>query len=323
MLLLLGKLQKNNHQIFDGFLFLYQEALSFAKAGFYATLPNNPTKLFYLVRPGSWLYYIIINTQMIDKFKIKAKEITNKVWQFLDKPRQFIFRLPYLQRLPVKIQRWIYFAFSPFVLGLLLMVYLFWGLPFPTQITSESRNPVSTQILDRNGKLIYEIFEEKRRTPIKLNELPPYVYQATLAIEDKNFYKHFGLSLTGMARALFKTTVKQDLQGGSTITQQLVKTTLLSPERTVRRKIREAVLTILVEIIYTKDKILESYLNNVPYGGTAWGIETAAQTYFNKSVKDLKLSEAALLAGLTQAPTRYSPFGSNPQRAIDRQHQVL
>ncbi len=126
-----------------------------------------------------------------------------------------------------------------------------------------------------------------------------------------------------MARALFKTTVKQDLQGGSTITQQLVKTTLLTPERTLRRKIREAVLTIFIEIIYTKDKILESYLNNVPYGGTAWGIEAAALTYFNKSAKDLTLAQAALLSGLTQAPTRYSPFGSNPQRAIERQHQVL
>ena len=233
------------------------------------------------------------------------------------------FNLPLLRKIPSHKRGPFLLVFSLFTFTLSLFTYLFWGLPLPTQLTSESRNPVSTQILDRNGKLIYEIFEGKRRTPIKLNELPPYVYQATLAIEDKNFYKHFGLSLTGMARALFKTTVKQDLQGGSTITQQLVKTTLLSPERTVRRKIREAVLTILVEIIYTKDKILESYLNNVPYGGTAWGIETAAQTYFNKSVKDLKLSEAALLAGLTQAPTRYSPFGSNPQRAIDRQHQVL
>lgn len=208
----------------------------------------------------------------------------------------------------------------PFVL---LFLYIFWGIPLPTQLTSASRNPVSTQILDRNGKLVYEIYESKRRSPIKIDGLPPYVYQATIAIEDKDFYKHHGLSFTGMARALFKTAVHQDLQGGSTITQQLVKTTLLTPERTVRRKIREVVLTLLIEIIYPKNKILESYFNNVPYGGTAWGIEAASQTYFDKSAKDLDLAEASLLAGVTAAPTRYSPFGTNPQLSKERQHLVL
>ncbi|MDO8452704.1 MAG: transglycosylase domain-containing protein, partial [bacterium] len=234
-----------------------------------------------------------------------------------------VFRLPLLNSIPYNRRVLFLSVFIIFSLSLSLFTYLFWGLPLPTQLTSEARNPVSTQILDRNGKLIYEIYEGKRRTPIKLANLPPYVYQATLSIEDKNFYNHFGLSASGMARALFKTTVKQDLQGGSTITQQLVKTTLLSPERTIRRKIREAILTLLVEIIYSKDKILEAYLNNVPYGGTAWGIEAASLTYFNKSARSLTLAEAALLSGLTAAPTRYSPFGSNPERAIERQHQVL
>jgi len=203
------------------------------------------------------------------------------------------------------------------------MTYLFWGLPFPTQITSESKNPVSTQILDRNGKLIYEIFEEKRRTPIKLSDLPPYVAQATIAIEDAEFYKHHGLSLKGIGRALFKTTVKQDLQGGSTITQQLVKTTLLTPERTVKRKVREILLTLIIETIHSKDNILTMYLNNVPYGGTAWGIESASLTYFGKSGRELTLGEASLLAGLPQAPTKFSPFGANPQLAKDRQALVL
>ncbi len=234
-----------------------------------------------------------------------------------------IFTLPLLNRVPPHRQE-AFLLSSLFVIWCLSFgIYLFWGLPLPTQLTSEARNPVSTQILDRNGKLIYEIYESKRRTPIKLADLPPYVYEASIAIEDKNFYRHFGLSASGMLRALFKTTVKQDLQGGSTITQQLVKTTLLTPERTVRRKIREVVLTVFVETIYSKNKILESYLNNVPYGGTAWGIEAASLTYFNKSAKDLTLAESALLAGLTAAPTRYSPFGSNPQKAVERQHQVL
>lgn len=210
-----------------------------------------------------------------------------------------------------------------FTFCVLLFTYLFWGLPLPTRLTSEKYNPVSTQILDRNEKLIYEIFEEKRRTPVKLDELPTYVAQATIAIEDKNFYKHLGFSITGIARAFYKTVGKQELQGGSTITQQLVKTTLLTPERTIKRKIRELALTLIVEILYSKKQILEMYLNNVPYGGTAWGIEAAAQTYFEKSAAELTLAEAALLAGLPQAPTKYSPFGVNPDLAKKRQEQVL
>ncbi|HBL52052.1 MAG TPA: penicillin-binding protein [Candidatus Blackburnbacteria bacterium] len=210
------------------------------------------------------------------------------------------------------------FSFSFFVL-----IYIYWGLPFPTQLTSEARNPVSTQLLDRNGRLIYEIFEEKRRTPINIQELPPYVAQATIAIEDKDFYKHHGLSLTGIGRAFLKTTTQGELQGGSTITQQLVKTTLLSPERTVKRKIRELTLTLIIETLYPKDKILEMYLNNVPYGGTAWGIESAAHTYFGKNAKDLSLPEAAIIAGLPAAPTRFSPLGAHPELALDRQKLVL
>lgn len=210
-----------------------------------------------------------------------------------------------------------------FAFCVLLFTYLFWDLPLPTRLTSEKYNPVSTQILDRNGKLIYEIFEEKRRTPVLLEELPPYMAQATIAIEDKDFYKHPGFSITGIARAIYKTLGQKDLQGGSTITQQLVKTTLLTPERTLKRKIRELALTLLVEVIYSKKQILEMYLNNVPYGGTAWGIEAAAENYFGKSAKDLTLPEAALLAGLPQAPTKFSPFGVNPDFAQKRQEQVL
>lgn len=204
-----------------------------------------------------------------------------------------------------------------------LFIYLFWDLPLPSQLTSESKNPVSTQLLDRNGKLIYEIYEEKRRTPIKIEELPPYIGQATISVEDKDFYKHHGLDIRGIGRALVNIVTKQDLQGGSTITQQLVKTTLLTPDRTIKRKIRELILTLIIEITYPKDKILEMYLNNVPYGGTAWGIEAASQTYFNKPARDLTLAESALLAGLPAAPTRFSPFGVNPDLAKTRQEHVL
>jgi 1A family penicillin-binding protein len=209
------------------------------------------------------------------------------------------------------------------VLGLLgIFLWLFWGIPLPTSLSSR-QYPVSTKLFDRNGKVIYEIFLDKRRSPIKIDEIPEYVKTSTIAIEDKDFYKHIGFSTTGIARAAYNTIFKQKLQGGSTLTQQLVKNVLLSPERTVRRKIREFVLTLVVEVIYSKDQIFEMYLNQIPYGSTAYGIQAAAELYFDKSAKDLSLAEAALLAGLPQAPTRYSPFGAHPENAKGRQEVVL
>ena len=200
--------------------------------------------------------------------------------------------------------------------------YIFKDLPSPTQLSS-GEFPVSTQIFDRHGQLLYEIYAEQDRTPIKLSELPEHVKQATIAIEDKDFYHHKGFAYRGIIRATYNTLVKKDLQGGSTITQQLIKTALLTPERTIQRKIREALLAWTAEIIYSKDEILEMYLNHVPYGGTAYGIEQAAQRYFGKHAKDLNLAEAALLAGLPQAPTRFSPFGAHPELTKERQKQVL
>jgi len=203
-----------------------------------------------------------------------------------------------------------------------IFLYIFWGIPLPTKLGS-GNFPVSTKIFDRNGQLIYEIFTDQRRSPIKLEEIPDYIWQSTIAIEDKDFYKHYGFSFSGIARAAYNTIVKQKLQGGSTLTQQLVKNALLTPERTIRRKLREFALSMVVEAIYTKDQILEMYLNQIPYGGTAYGIEAAASIYFSKSSKDLNLAEASLLAGLPQAPSRYSPFGSRPENAKERQATVL
>jgi penicillin-binding protein 1C len=225
----------------------------------------------------------------------------------------------YKLRLPFA-KRWRIFIFLSLILSFSL--YIFWGLPAPWKLTSWPY-PVSTQIFDRNGKLLYEIYADQNRTPVKLSEIPEYVKWATISAEDKNFYKHHGFSYLGIARAAFNIIFKQKLQGGSTITQQLVKNALLSPERTLRRKIREFFLTWAVEAIYSKDKILEMYLNHVPYGGTAWGIESASKLYFGKKAKDLTLAEAALLAGLPASPTRYSPFGAHPELAKERQEWVL
>jgi len=200
--------------------------------------------------------------------------------------------------------------------------WLFYDIPSPKNLSSGNL-PVSTKIFDRNGKLIYEIYTDQRRTPVDINKLPDYVKNSTIAIEDREFYKHHGFSLTGIARAFYKTVFKRKLEGGSTLTQQLVKNSLLTPERTIKRKIKEFVLATLVEIIYPKDKILEMYLNQIPYGSTAYGIESASELYFGKEAKDLTLAEAALLAGLPAAPTAYSPFGANPERAKVRQELVL
>ncbi|KKS64247.1 MAG: hypothetical protein UV33_C0031G0001, partial [Candidatus Daviesbacteria bacterium GW2011_GWA1_42_6] len=200
-------------------------------------------------------------------------------------------------------------------------IYILWGLPNPLRLTTHPA-PASTKILDRNGKLLYEVYADERRTPVELKSLPKYVWQATLAAEDRDFYSHSGFSIRGITRAFISTFFRQKLQGGSTITQQLVKNALLEPDRTVRRKVREFILSAAVETFYKKDQILEFYLNQVPYGGTAYGIEAAAQTYFGKHAPDLSLSEAALLAGLPQAPSFYSPF-SRPEVAKQRQDYVL
>lgn len=196
-------------------------------------------------------------------------------------------------------------------------------LPSPTKL-GRYDVPLSTKIYDRNDKLLFDIFVEENRTPITLSAVPKYLQQATIAIEDKDFYKHRGINpVGGILRALTATVMRRKLQGGSTITQQLIKSALLTPERTVSRKIKEFMLAPIVELLYPKDKILEMYLNQVPYGGTAWGIETAAEKYFGKRVSELTLAEAALLAGLPQAPTLYSPFGAHPELARERQQAVL
>lgn len=211
-------------------------------------------------------------------------------------------------------------------LGFLVIAFYFFilrDLPSPTTLSSPNKIPQSTQILDRNGKLLYTIYTDRNRAPVKISDLPLHVRQATVAIEDKDFYRHGPIDPRGIARALFEIFAHRNLQGGSTITQQLVKTTLLSPERTIPRKIKEFLLALVVEEIYKKDQILELYLNNVPYGGTAYGIEAAAQTYFGKKAQNLTLSETTLLAGLPSAPTIYSPFGSHPELGQMRKKEVL
>jgi len=195
-------------------------------------------------------------------------------------------------------------------------------LPSPTNI-GKVNYPLSTHMYDRDGRLLYEFYRNENRTPIALADLPPYVAEATIAIEDKDFYRHIGVSLvSGILRAGREIIFHRSLQGGSTITQQLVKSALLTPERTITRKVKEIILALWTERIYTKNQILEMYLNQVPYGGTSYGIEEASRVYFNKSAKEVTLAEAALLAGLPQAPSLYSPF-VNPDLVRARRNEVL
>lgn len=209
------------------------------------------------------------------------------------------------------------FVFLPVIIFILVKT-----LPDPT-ILSQQQFPQTTKIYDRNHVLLYQFYANQNRTLVHLHDIPLYLREATVAIEDKNFYQNPGFDIIAIVRAAIADLKHQGLQGGSTITQQLMKSTLLTSEQTVNRKLQEIALAFWTERLYSKDKILEMYLNVVPYGGTAWGVETASQTYFGKDVQNLDLAECAFLAGLPQAPSQYSPFGSNPNLWKKRQKEVL
>lgn len=213
---------------------------------------------------------------------------------------------------------------SALILGSAYVVYdtAFKDLPSVTELT-QRKQILTTKILDRNGKVLYSIYKDQNRTLIPLSRVPQDLIHATIAIEDRSFYEHRGISLRGIIRASRNTLEGKRLEGGSTITQQLVKNTLLTPERTLKRKVREILLAFLVEGTYTKDEILEMYFNEVGYGGSTYGVEEAAQRYFGKPASQLTLAECAFLAGLPESPTLNSPFGANPELAYARQHEVL
>lgn len=228
----------------------------------------------------------------------------------------------------LKNVRWAKVAKIGFIVAVVGSLALFLAIPLlafnlPSPDSVVRRDGFSTKILDRNGEVLYDIYTDERRTPVKLDQVPEYLKQATVAVEDKNFYKHSGFDLTAYPRAIFNIIFKGKLQGGSTLTQQLVKNVLLTQDRTVVRKIKEFVLAIQIESRFSKDDILQMYLNENPYGGTAWGVEAASEMYFGKSVSDLNLVESAFMAGLPQSPTRYSPYTSSSEAYKGRTQTVL
>lgn len=194
---------------------------------------------------------------------------------------------------------------------------------------NEIYNPpkLSTKILDRNGVLLYKFYDDENRSWVAYNKIPQSLVWATIAIEDKDYFNHHGLSVKGILQAtyydFFKKGADENLRGGSTITQQLVKNVFFSNEKTFKRKIKEVVLATLVENKLSKEEILERYFNQVAYGGEAYGVEEAALKYFGKDVWEINLAEAAYLAGLPAAPSSYSPFGNNPEFGFLRQKHVL
>lgn len=203
-----------------------------------------------------------------------------------------------------------------------LFVYLSFTLPDPNTLM-ERTVPESTKIYDRNNQLLYEVHGEVKRTLVQLDAISDYAKHATIAVEDKDFYSHSGFSIRGIFRSIWKDIKTGSAQqGGSTITQQFVKNALLTKDKHLIRKVKELILSVELEARYTKDQILQLYLNEIPYGRNAYGIEAASQAYFNKRANELSLGEAAYLAALPQSTTYYNPLG--PHRdALDRRQQTI
>jgi len=196
-------------------------------------------------------------------------------------------------------------------------------LPNPNQLINRDIAQ-STKIFDRTGeKVLYEISGDEKRTLVAIEEIPDHVKKATIALEDKNFYNHGGFSLWAMFRTALTNVVFQRSAGGSTLTQQFIKNAVLTPEKKITRKIKELVLSYRLEKKFSKDEILQMYLNEIPYGSNAYGVEAASQKYFGKSIKDVSLEEAAVLAAIIQLPSRYSPYGPNKDLLLGRKDYVL
>jgi 1A family penicillin-binding protein len=214
------------------------------------------------------------------------------------------------------------------ILGALFVagVFLYFSKDLPDAGNVSNRFVVeSTKIYDRTGNhLLYDIHGEEKRTQIDFKEIPETVKYATISLEDQGFYSHYGIDPKSIARAIIKDVLHRGVaQGASTITQQFVKNSILTNEKTFTRKIKEVILSLELERKYSKDEILGMYLNEIPYGSNAYGIEAAAQTFFGKHASELTLDEAALLASLPKAPSHYSPYGNYTPELKARQEYAL
>lgn len=231
--------------------------------------------------------------------------------------------------------KWVWYSLFTLLLVMLagaisltiFLIIIVKDLPSPEELLAWNVAQ-STKIYDRESNLLYELHGDERRTVITLDEMPQFFIDATLVAEDANFYEHPGYSWKGIIRAAYldvkrKITGSGYVQGGSTITQQFVKNSYLTSEKTITRKLKELILSMQVENYYTKDQILEMYLNKIPYGSNAHGVESASQIYFDKEASELSIAESAVLAALPQAPSYYSPYGSHTDDLTRRKEWVI
>ena len=202
------------------------------------------------------------------------------------------------------------------------VLYGFSSLFAPPNMDETLIPDAASQFYDINGNVIYTTLSEERRVPVSIDKIPKHVQQAFIAIEDNRFYEHSGIDYRGTARALVSTLRGREVQGGSTITQQLAKNAFLTQERSIIRKIKEAFIAKELEHKYTKDEILTMYLNQIYFGQSAYGIESASLYYFGKHVQNLDIAEAATLAAIPKSPNYYNPF-ENPKESKNRQELVI
>lgn len=237
-----------------------------------------------------------------------------KTFQRNKKTRGVIFALKFLA-----------FGFLFLIFGLLsFFIYYAKDLPRPEKF-SERDIIQSTKIFDRSGEtLLYEMYGEEKRTFVPLEDMPDFLKQMVILTEDANFYHHHGIDFKAIIRSvLFNLKIMRPVYGGSTIPQQLIRSTFLSLEKTAERKIREIILALELDRRYSKEQILEWYLNQIPFGSNAYGVQSASQTYFGKSVSEISLPEAATLTALIRAPSYLSPYGEKQGELLTRKDQIL
>ena len=245
--------------------------------------------------------------------KFPFTKISNGAYQKNKKKRGIFF-----------ILKFFIFGFLFFIFGFLfLFLYYAKDLPRPEKFV-EKELAQSTKIFDRTGNvLLYEIYGEEKRTWVSLEKIPDHLKKAIIATEDANFYRHFGVDLKGIVRAvLTNLEIKKFAYGGSTIPQQLIRSSFLNLQKTAERKLREVILTLELERRYSKDQILEWYLNQIPFGRNAYGVEAASYAYFQKSVVEISLAQAATLAAFIKAPSYYSAENNFPE-LLGRKNYVL
>ncbi len=244
---------------------------------------------------------------------------------------QIIYHDEVQQKPPFFLLRWFRKRPIPTAAGIIAIIVIIAGLAFfykmtrglpPIEALRDYQQSLITNIYSDNNKVLGQYYIERRR-PVSLSRMPRHLKEAVIAVEDSRFYQHGALDYFGIARALVTNILTGEIrQGGSTITQQLARSLFLSRERSLERKLKEAILARRLEKLYTKDDILEFYLNQIYFGHGAYGIQSAANTYFGRDIEDITLHEAAFLSGLPKAPADYSPY-HNPEKAKQRQEVVL